>query len=208
MLDHKRHRDNVHDFVYLNDIERGVIDTPEMQRLRHIKQLGFAYLIARVMLVPPKYLQQRFSSQSCVTFSAIVDLAKEFDVPISVAFERLTEDGYIPKYPGHVLLRYGVNEATRKEPKWRVAARSVPFSEFAKIFPVRNQSLDDLKIQLPLPGEMAISHSTHEFSFNIQASNWIMRIQHFELAPSPWLLVSIELRNGAGRRQPTFAQGI
>lgn len=45
MLDHKRQRNNVHDFVYLNEIERAVIDTPEMQRLRYIKQLGFAYLI-------------------------------------------------------------------------------------------------------------------------------------------------------------------
>jgi len=45
MLDHKRHRDDVHDFVYLNEIERAVLDTPEVQRLRHIKQLGFAYLI-------------------------------------------------------------------------------------------------------------------------------------------------------------------
>jgi HD superfamily phosphohydrolase len=45
MLDHKRQRDDVHDFIYSNDIERAVLDTPEMQRLRHIKQLGLAYLV-------------------------------------------------------------------------------------------------------------------------------------------------------------------
>lgn len=45
MLDVKRQRDNVHDFVYLNEIERTVLDTPEVQRLRGIKQLGFAHLV-------------------------------------------------------------------------------------------------------------------------------------------------------------------
>lgn len=45
MLDMKRQRNNVHDFVYLNEVERAVMDTPEMQRLRYIKQLGFAHLV-------------------------------------------------------------------------------------------------------------------------------------------------------------------
>jgi len=45
LLDLKSQRDNVHGFVHLNDVEREVLDTPEMQRLHHIRQLGFAYLI-------------------------------------------------------------------------------------------------------------------------------------------------------------------
>ena len=45
MLDVKRQRNNVHDFVHLNEVERAVLDAPEMQRLRGIKQLGFAYLV-------------------------------------------------------------------------------------------------------------------------------------------------------------------
>jgi HD superfamily phosphohydrolase len=45
MLDLKKQRNNVHDFVYLNKLERALLDTPEMQRLRYIKQLGFAYLV-------------------------------------------------------------------------------------------------------------------------------------------------------------------
>lgn len=45
MLDTKRRRDDVHDFIDLNEIERKVIDTAEFQRLRYIKQLGFAHLV-------------------------------------------------------------------------------------------------------------------------------------------------------------------
>src|SRR5690242_16809853 len=45
MLDTKRRRDNVHDFVSLNALERSVIDTEEMQRLRQIRQLGFGHLL-------------------------------------------------------------------------------------------------------------------------------------------------------------------
>src|ERR1700693_3062275 len=45
LYDLKQRRNNVHDFVYLNEIEADVIDTAEMQRLRNIKQLGFANLV-------------------------------------------------------------------------------------------------------------------------------------------------------------------
>lgn len=38
-------RDSVHGNVRLSEAETAVLDTPEMQRLRGIKQLGFAYLV-------------------------------------------------------------------------------------------------------------------------------------------------------------------
>ncbi len=45
LLDQKGQRNNVHDFVYLNEIERRIVDTAPFQRLRYIKQLGFAHLV-------------------------------------------------------------------------------------------------------------------------------------------------------------------
>ena len=45
MLDLKAHRDNIHGFIHVNEVERNVMDTPEFQRLHAIRQLGFAYLI-------------------------------------------------------------------------------------------------------------------------------------------------------------------
>ena len=38
-------RDPVHGDVYLTHEELAVLDTPEMQRLRGVKQLGTAYLV-------------------------------------------------------------------------------------------------------------------------------------------------------------------
>lgn len=38
-------RDSVHGNLYLNDFEIKLLDTPQMQRLRRIKQLGFTYLV-------------------------------------------------------------------------------------------------------------------------------------------------------------------
>ncbi len=38
-------RDSVHGNLYLNDFEIKLVDTPQMQRLRRIKQLGFTYLV-------------------------------------------------------------------------------------------------------------------------------------------------------------------
>ena len=38
-------RDPVHDDIYLTHEELAVLDTPEMQRLRGVKQLGTAYLV-------------------------------------------------------------------------------------------------------------------------------------------------------------------
>ncbi len=42
-----KHRilDNLHGFVYLTDLERELVNTPQFQRLRHIKQLGVADLV-------------------------------------------------------------------------------------------------------------------------------------------------------------------
>ncbi len=45
LLDSKGFRDSIHDFLYFNEIERRIIDTPHFQRLRNIKQLGFAHLV-------------------------------------------------------------------------------------------------------------------------------------------------------------------
>lgn len=38
-------RDPIHGNIYLNDTESRIIDTPEMQRLRYIKQLDMSYLV-------------------------------------------------------------------------------------------------------------------------------------------------------------------
>lgn len=38
-------RDSIHGNLYLNDFEIKLVDTPQMQRLRRIKQLGFTYLV-------------------------------------------------------------------------------------------------------------------------------------------------------------------
>ena len=38
-------RDPVHQFVRFDDQERGVIDSPPVQRLRHIHQLATTYLV-------------------------------------------------------------------------------------------------------------------------------------------------------------------
>jgi hypothetical protein len=167
---------------------------PNRERYLHrIRLEGLCDFIARVILVPPENLRGRFSSHGSIAFSTIAELAKEFDVPIPVVFERLVEDGYIPKHPGYVLLRYGANEVTGKDHKWRVAARSVPGVEFGKKFPVRNQSLKSLGIELPTPEEMITQSDIREFRFHIEAINWIMRILHFEADLCPWLLVSVEL---------------
>jgi len=38
-------RDSIHGNLYLNDFEIKLVDTPQIQRLRRIKQLGFTYLV-------------------------------------------------------------------------------------------------------------------------------------------------------------------
>ena len=38
-------RDSIHGNLYLNEFEIKLVDTPQMQRLRRIKQLGFTYLV-------------------------------------------------------------------------------------------------------------------------------------------------------------------
>ncbi len=38
-------RDSVHGNLYLDEFELKVVDTPQMQRLRRVKQLGFTYLV-------------------------------------------------------------------------------------------------------------------------------------------------------------------
>ncbi len=38
-------RDPIHGYIELDDLARAIIDTVEMQRLRRIRQLGFAYLV-------------------------------------------------------------------------------------------------------------------------------------------------------------------
>lgn len=38
-------QDAIHGYIYLNDLEEAVLDTPEMQRLRRIRQLGFSNLV-------------------------------------------------------------------------------------------------------------------------------------------------------------------
>jgi len=37
--------DEIHGFIEINDIEKEIIDTPVFQRLRHITQIGLAYLV-------------------------------------------------------------------------------------------------------------------------------------------------------------------
>lgn len=44
-LDLKNIRDSVHGNLYLDEFEVRLVDTPQIQRLRRIKQLGFTYLI-------------------------------------------------------------------------------------------------------------------------------------------------------------------
>jgi len=38
-------RDSVHGDLQLDEFELKLVDTPEIQRLRRIKQLGFTYLV-------------------------------------------------------------------------------------------------------------------------------------------------------------------
>jgi len=38
-------RDSVHGNLHINDLEIKLVDTPQIQRLRRIKQLGFTFLI-------------------------------------------------------------------------------------------------------------------------------------------------------------------
>lgn len=45
LIDKKSRRDPIHDEIELNALERVVIDTPQFQRLRHIKQLDFGYQV-------------------------------------------------------------------------------------------------------------------------------------------------------------------
>ena len=37
--------DEIHGFIRVNDVERAIIDTPIFQRLRHVTQIGLAYLV-------------------------------------------------------------------------------------------------------------------------------------------------------------------
>lgn len=45
-------RDSVHGDLQLDEFEVKLVDTPEIQRLRRIKQLGFTYLVCQEQITP------------------------------------------------------------------------------------------------------------------------------------------------------------
>ena len=70
-------RDPVHGDVYLTDEELQLLDTPEVQRMRGIKQLGTAYLVY------PGAVHTRFDHQIgslCVTQAMIDSINLNFEL--------------------------------------------------------------------------------------------------------------------------------
>ena len=65
--------DTVHGSIALSDIEISILDTPEMQRLRRIRQLGFTYLVY------PSATHTRFE-HSLGTLSLADQLGKQLDL--------------------------------------------------------------------------------------------------------------------------------
>jgi len=43
--DYHEIRDPIHGFIIFNDLEKDIINSPEFQRLKYIRQLGMGYLV-------------------------------------------------------------------------------------------------------------------------------------------------------------------
>ena len=43
--DYHEIRDPIHGFIIFNDLEKEIINSPEFQRLKYIRQLGMGYLV-------------------------------------------------------------------------------------------------------------------------------------------------------------------
>ena len=127
----KKIRDPIHNYIVLDELEIELIDTPIMQRLRRIKQLGMAYLVY------PGANHTRFEHSLGVYWLArecckVLELDKTESQAIYIAgllhdighgpFSHLTEE--IKNYPSHksitvdlikwsvisdVLSKYGLN---------------------------------------------------------------------------------------------------
>lgn len=116
----KKIRDPIHNYITLNDLEIELIDTPIIQRLRRIKQLGMANIVY------PGANHTRFEHSLGVYFLAsqcckALELEKSESLIISIAgllhdighgpFSHLTEE--ITDYPSH-------NSITTDLIKWSV----------------------------------------------------------------------------------------
>lgn len=110
---------------------------------------------AGMILVPNPAVEEALPKGEKVDLDLLLHLAERFDVMPSVLFERLVDCERLPRYPGHMLLRYCENRFTRRDTKWRVTASALPNSEFFSNFPRQNQGFDALQIQIPPPGNTA-----------------------------------------------------
>jgi hypothetical protein len=164
--------------------------TPKQKRYRERVRLeALCDFIARVMLVPSKFLPPIGSTYP--SLGTFIDLARTFDVPISVIFERLIDEGQLSRYPGWVLLRYGTNEFTDADPKWRVAGRAIPRAEMSR-FPKVNQGLANLKLDLAAPSKNVRFDAGEAWEFVLGGRKWTLRCQDFGFwMAAPLLLASI-----------------
>lgn len=131
---------------------------------------------ARVILVPREALEveaetKRFRAND---IQKLLDFASLFEVSPTVMFQRLRDIGKLKGEFTSALLEYRANRITGQEPKWRVAARTLPSRSALAPSLWENQGVDHLGISLPDPDELSQYTELSVSSFSHADKRWTM----------------------------------
>jgi len=144
--------------------------------------------IARQILVPTSKVSEYTKARPILNLDFLFELAAKFEVTPDVVFVRLIETKSLPRYPGRILLRFGPNQFTGRDEKWRVAARVMPHSIPSGLFwPNRGTGLEDLGISIPAPHQIEDTARSLTFHFKVRAQQWDLNLETSR-DEQPWAL--------------------